>query len=724
MVTSPTLEESLSQIDLRRFHEVIEHLLPAPVALAISLEKRVVASFGDGANEVSKALSAMAPELSAEETSGEPDSTDTRLVAFPFEMHGGPCGAHLIVRHGRDDHLDTAALLQPLFDCMQSELRLADEIISMADELTSRYEELNLVYDTQDQASDYEETQHQLSALVKNCSGYLNVSFAALVLPEKDVTIYELEQDIENTEVLVAIDMLQGQMFQWVAASKEIAVVNDVNDQLGAVLCTGVPYKVIAAPILSGANDVSGMLVLARTYADESFTNNDKNLADVMSRKASKIIQASFDSQTGFMKRSGFEYMVNRALQSARVVGMTHAVFVIDIDRMQVLNDTLGYDAGDLVIDAVAKTLQSSVRSHDSIARLGGDEFGVLVSDCPVDVAKNIAVKIAEAIEQLKLAWQSKPIETSVSIGVVPLTATSKDVSTEIAAAEVACSAVKDRGGNDVSLYLEGDEELVRRRSYMDLVGRIQDTLRTDRFELYCQPIVALQPNDDLLHVEVLIRMRDENDEIISPAGFIPAAERYHLMPAIDRWVVAKSIAILAEQGLTNVLVSINLSGQSLSDESFIPFVEQILEKSAARADRLCFEITETTAISDIAQAQKFIAAFRRHGIQFSLDDFGTGLSSFTYLKQLDVDFLKIDGSFVKEICVDPVAETMVSAINKVGHTMNLKTVGEFVENDAIMERLTTLGVDYGQGYGIAKPSPFAAYLADLAEAFKVRDAG
>ena len=214
---------------------------------------------------------------------------------------------------------------------------------------------------------------------------------------------------------------------------------------------------------------------------------------DVMSRKVSKIVQASYDAQTGLIKRSGFEFLVSRAMQSAKLVGMLHAVFVIDVDKMQVINDTLGYDAGDLAIDEVAGAIRENLRAQDVVARLGGDEFGVLVNNCGTDVAKKIALKIVDAIDHLERSWQEKNIDLSISIGVTPVTAEAVDVSTVIAAAEVACSAVKDRGGNGVSLYQSGDEELIRRRTYMDLVGRIQDCLREDRFELYFQPIVALE---------------------------------------------------------------------------------------------------------------------------------------------------------------------------------------------------------------------------------------
>lgn len=723
--------EALGQLDLARYLEVASRLLGQAATVLIVSDKRLVSHAGAEPPPVVDWLDAEAPGWDKQPSPQRYESHDSALVVFGLVDHGGSLIAHLLVLYPlADDQLGESivSLLASLVECAQTEFRLSNELLMMAEELTVRYEELNLVYDTQDQASDYEETQDHLKSLVDNCLEGLGVSFSALILRERKLTLYSAQPELETSDVQLALDELQGPLYDWVAATKNVAVINGVKDKLASVLCAGVPYKIIATPILSGGSEVMGVLIVARAYSQSDFTNNDKNLLDVMSRKASKIVQASYDSQTGLVKRSGFEFQVGRALQAVKVMGLSNAVFVIDIDRMQVINDTLGFEAGDMVIVRLARVLEEVLRSGDTIARLGGDEFGVVVHNCELGQAKKIALKLIEAIEALELTWQGSSVETGVSIGVTPVVIEHKNVDAVVAAAEVACSSVKDRGGNGVSIYRSGDEELVRRKSYMDLVGRIQDTLRSDRFELYCQPIAPLQPGDGTVHGEVLLRMLDDEGGIISPGLFLPAAERYHLMPSIDRWVVGKAISMLDDSGVLaqqgGVIISINLSGQTLSDQSFVRFVHGVLDQSAVPAGNVCFEITETTAISSVSQAQQFIAAFKERGVLFSLDDFGTGLSTFSYLKQLPVDFLKIDGSFVKEICSDPVAKTMVEAINNVGHTMNLLTVGEFVENAEIMQVLAEIGVDYGQGYGIAKPKPFSEYLDDMAAVPQARNAG
>jgi diguanylate cyclase (GGDEF)-like protein len=723
--------ESLQQVDLQRYLNVIGHLVPAPVVIALVYEGKVVSITDDAASqELLQTLNGQCLGWEQVLKSGRYRIEDQVFEVFGCAGHAEKVRAHMVMWHPAASEAMEDALLEvllPLVECLNTELTLAEELVALTQELTDRYEELNLVYDTQDQASDFEETHSQLTALVSNCLDYMKVSFAALILKGKNTTLFDSSADMDSADVQAALKVLEDQLYGWVTASKRVAVINDMNDKLGAVLCAGLPYRIVAAPILSGVSESSGVLLIGRSYAEPVFTNNDRNLLDVMSRKTSKIVQASYDSLTGLMKRSGFEYQVARAIQAAKVVGTGSTLFVVNVDRMQVINDTLGFDAGDKVISAIARTLQSSLRSVDTVARLGGDEFGVLLHDCDTNAAELVCGKVMSGLEKLDLHHNDKLVEVRISIGIAPVSAKDLDVTAAIAGAEVACAYVKERGGNDVSVFGTGDEELVRRKSYMDLVGQIQDNLRLDRFDLFYQVIAPLSGVEEI-HGEILLRMRGEDGEMIPPGLFMPAAERYHLMPAIDRWVLTKTLHQIETTGILNrypdMLVSINLAGQTLSDQSFVAFAHDLLDKSAVPGINLCFEITETTAIDDLSHAQDFIAAFKGRNVRFSLDDFGTGLSSFSYLKELQVDFLKIDGSFVKEICADPVAETMVSAINQVGHTMGLQTIGEFVEDDEIQARLRKLKVDFGQGYGIAKPRPFAEVIAELMEQPSVRNAG
>ncbi len=720
--------DTLASIELDRYREVARRVLGAEPDLMLVQHHELIRACGPQA--------AVAPALLEELAALDPSwhehpgtepiaSSAHRFLVSPLTDHSQEPVAHLIWCTGPAGGPVDESAMQSLLGCLQRELDLASEVTVMTDELTARYEELNLVYETQDQASDYEESHAQLRRLIENTRGHLNVAFCALLFRDKKLTLYDISDELSGSDVQAAFAQIKGDMYDWVLASRETAVINDVTDQLAEVLCPNLPYRVVVAPILSGGHQAVGALVTARTFAQPRFSNGDKNLLDVMARKASKIVQASYDTLTGLMKRSGFDYELRRALHAHHAADLASTVLIVDIDRLQIINDTLSQEAGDRTIKAVADTIRGNLRTTDSLSRLGSDEFGVLLSDCTTDNACEIAAKICRSVAGIKLEWNGHRIEAQVSIGVASIDLDTSDPSVAIASAEVACSSVKDRGGDGVSVFNAGDRDMTRRRSHMDLVGRIQDALRTDRFELYCQPITSLQHDDETSHGEVLLRMCGEEGEMIPPGLFLPAAERYHLMPAIDRWVVARAIAMLGEAsaGGSYGLISINLSGQTLSDGSFSEFIQSLLAGSSVPPSRLCFEITETTAISDLDQAKRFIQAIREHGVLFSLDDFGTGLSGFTYLKELPVHYLKIDGSFVKEICRDPVAATMVSAINDVAHTMGLKTVGEFVEDDDIRRRLKDIGIDYGQGYGIAKPMPFVEYLADLAAGTRMRNA-
>lgn len=390
---------------------------------------------------------------------------------------------------------------------------------------------------------------------------------------------------------------------------------------------------------------------------------------------------------------------------------MNHAIANVDIDRLAVVNDISGRDAGDLLIKKVAKTLAGMVRARDVVARLGSDKFGILLENCDLSTAKIVMKKIAYAVSSIDMEWQGESHEVSVSIGIAPVNGQTQSVTGLLSAAETARNVSKERGRNSIHVLDMEDSNLLQRKEQIRWVGRIQSALRENRFMLYAQLIQPLKGGPGKPHYEILVRMQDDDGSAISPIDFLPAAESFYLMSSIDYWVINQTFAELAqlnpnmEQGCG---VSINLSGQSITDPSgFAAYIENKLEQYQLDARDICFEITESAAIANIDDARDFIDQVHALGCEFSLDDFGTGLSSFAYLKNLQVDYLKIDGSFVRDILKDAVSESMVGAINQVGQAMQLKTVAEFVENDAIKQKLTNIGVDYGQGYAIDKPSLF-----------------
>ncbi|MGE5026955.1 MAG: EAL domain-containing protein [Betaproteobacteria bacterium] len=417
--------------------------------------------------------------------------------------------------------------------------------------------------------------------------------------------------------------------------------------------------------------------------------------------------QATHDTLTGLYNRQEFERRLAIIIDSASTLDHEHALLYLDLDQFKVINDTCGHAAGDELLRQLTALLQKQVRESDTLARLGGDEFGLLLDNCHQEKAKEIANELLAAIQAFRFIWEDKTYSIAASIGLVMVNKGSGSAATLLSAADTACFAAKDKGRNRIQIFSAEDSELTRRHGEMHWVAKISKAFEKERFRLYYQPIVPLQKgNEDEQHFEILIRMLDENNQLVPPAAFIPAAERYNLMASVDRWVISHTFNWLVANSHRKTCCAINLSGQSLGDENFLGFVTDQIKGSGVEPKKICFEVTETAAIGNLASAQHFIREIKALGCRFSLDDFGSGMSSYAYLKSLPVDFLKIDGGFVKDMVDDPIDYAMVEAINKIGHVMGIQTIAEFVENQAIMDRLHDLGVNFAQGYGIAKPSP------------------
>lgn len=427
-------------------------------------------------------------------------------------------------------------------------------------------------------------------------------------------------------------------------------------------------------------------------------------------RRAEQTIHhlAFHDSLTGLVNRYEFESRLKHVLHELKSTEKQHALLYIDLDQFKLINDTSGHMAGDELLQQLAAVLKEQIRDSDTLARLGGDEFGVLLPNCPLSRAQEIASHLLHAISAFRFIWADKPFSISCSIGLVPLDDSATPLSDVLRAADLACYAAKEMGRNRVHVYNRDDAALLQRHGEMEWVTRLQRALEEDRFVLYRQQIVGLSAgNGKVGYEELLLRLRDERGELVPPGAFIPAAERYNLMPALDRWVVRHAVKYVATgiggSGQSGMCF-INLSGASLGDETFCRFVQEQIASAGVAPGRLCFEITETSAISHLAHAISFISKVREVGCHFALDDFGAGLSSFSYLKALPVDFLKIDGAFIQDLISDPMDFAIVDAINRIGHVAKLKTVAEHVENEETMEALRKLGVDYAQGFHVHRP--------------------
>ena len=423
--------------------------------------------------------------------------------------------------------------------------------------------------------------------------------------------------------------------------------------------------------------------------------------------------QVAHDQLTGLVSRQEFERRLGELVDQARQSGGQHALLYMDMDNFKIVNDTSGHLAGDELLKQLAFLLSEHMRRNDILGRLGGDEFGALLENCPLEKAKSIAETLRAMVSEFRFVWGGKMFEVGLSIGLVMVKPDTASLVEAMSAADMACYAAKEAGRNRVHVYMPGNLENEFKQQEMSLVSDIRAALEKGRFELYGQEILALHPAPGQhRHFEVLVRMLDAQGKLVPPGVFIPAAERYGLIQAVDRWVAEQAMALLAQAGAaSDVDLSINLSGLFFREDRISDYLRNVVIQSRIDPARLTFEITETAAISQLSKAVNFMREVKSLGCLFSLDDFGSGMSSFAYLKALPVDTLKIDGAFVRDMLEDPADRAFVEAIHRVAHTLGKKTVAEFAETPEIVEALREIGIDYAQGYGVGKPRLLAAIL-------------
>lgn len=548
------------------------------------------------------------------------------------------------------------------------------------------------------------------------------------------VTLYSIGDAVISTDAAGQIDFLNPvaeQMTEWSLADAKgqlaSAVFNAVDEQTGEprpdpiaqclltgemvalhehtklVSRSGKLYSIedSAAPIRSRTGELTGVVLVFK----------DVSKARLLSRQMS--YQASHDALTGLINRREFDRRLKRVLTTAEEEGTDNVLCYLDLDQFKLINDTSGHVAGDELMRQMGHLLSRSIRNRDTLARLGGDEFGLLMEHCNLEEASVIATKLIKEVASYTFSWEKHNFRVGVSVGLVSLDWQSGDIHTAMSAADSACYMAKEQGGNRVHVHHSDDADLARRQGEMQWAVAIPRALAEHRFVLYCQSIVCPQYGEGR-HYEILLRMQDDDGELVQPAAFLPAAERYHLASEIDRWVVSESLHLLGQypehlKQLENC--AINLSGASLCETDFLDFVVKAIWRNKIPPGKLCFEITETVAIANLSRAQAFIDSLKQLGCHFALDDFGSGLSSFAYLKNLPVDYLKIDGLFVCDMLEDETNYALVKSINEISHVMGKRTIAEFVETEAIMTTLYDMGVDYCQGYGISHPEPFAEFL-------------
>ena len=425
--------------------------------------------------------------------------------------------------------------------------------------------------------------------------------------------------------------------------------------------------------------------------------------------------QSSHDALTGLINRREFECRVERAIHNANAQAATHALLYLDLDQFKIINDTCGHAAGDELLQQLAQLLLGSVRHRDTLSRLGGDEFGMLFENCPLDKAVEIANNLLKIIKDFNFIRDDTTFTLGISIGVVPIDRSTRDIASTMSAADSACYIAKESGRHQIQIAHMGDRRLQERHGEMQWVSRLNRALEENRFALYFQPIIpcANKPGHDT-YLEILIRLIDDDGSVITPCAFLPAAEKYNLVSSIDRWVIEHTMVWLAATNSTGnrpVNVAVNLSGQTIGSPEMLKFIIDRIDETGASPKHIVFDITETAAITNITSATSFMLTLRGYGFRFSLDDFGSGLSSFTYLKKLPVDFLKIDGAFVRDLLSDPVDYAMVRSINELGQLLGKETIAEYVETPELADELQSMGVNYAQGYAYAKPRPLNNYV-------------
>lgn len=542
-----------------------------------------------------------------------------------------------------------------------------------------------------------QEELHKFSLAVEQCASMIMITGTdgriSYVNPRFcDVTGFSREEALGQTPKILYSGRHTEAFYQqmW----KQISSGNEWRGQVQNRRKNGELYwaSVIISPISDSNGNIAHFLCTQEDITDSHKLNQQLEY------------QARHCMLTGLVNRHEFEQQLEQLLQQAKHDDSQHAILFSDVDQFKLINDTCGHAAGDQLLRQISHLLQGAVRQNDLVARLGGDEFAVLIRHCSPDKAEQVVEHIRQSIEDFTFLWENQSFKVTISIGWVTLDALSPDSATILSQADASCYTAKDQGRNRSHRHQDSEQNRHRQGEFQWL-GKIHEGLDNHRFMLYVQEIRPLSSQASS-HYEVLLRYQDESGEIIPPGAFLPPAERYGISPKIDRWVVCQVCHLLTSDLGQDITLSVNLSGLSINDPEFLKYVRQSIEEFSVPPERICFEITETATISNLNEAVSFIQQMKEIGCQFSLDDFGSGLSSFGYLRTLPVDYVKIDGIFVKNICRNEVDRAMVRSINEIGQLMGKQTVAEFVEDQASADLLQEIGVDYVQGYGISKPEP------------------
>lgn len=610
-------------------------------------------------------------------------------------------------------------ILEPAVELIGETLRVGKELAASKEHAQEVEKELKLVYEVDEKIHGGSRRHSQLAQLVGKSGRYLGINYSVLLIPSKRIRISATHASWKNVNRKMLDRYLIDQLLPKLEGQRqplifEIPAIEGSTDEAEQ------GYQTLLSPLLDKHGNVEGVFAQLGRVDKKEFSNSDRRFMSHIIRKVEYVIERSFDSMTGLMNRAGFEAQLHESWKALDAETDMHQLIYFDLDNLQLVNDNFSRKAGDEVIMQFARLLEEDLPSSAVLSRLTGDEFCILLTYADTEAAIRLANLVREKRSALRYLEGDKSLQVTMSIGIAEFTRSNGDDGSALTTARMACESAKDHGRDRVEVFDAGNQSIIRRYDDMQLIAEIQKALDGDGFELRAQPIVSLHGSSSKPRFELLLRMVDSDGNRVSTEALFSAAERYHIVPQVDRWVVSTALARLSEIKesvvASGAVVSINLSGQSLGDDDILDFIEEEIRISGLPAEVLCFEITESAAVSNLTKAQNFIDQLKKFGCTISLDDFGAGLSSFAYLKNFNVDILKIDGSFIRDITENRISESMVAAITQVAKVMELTTVAEYVETDLSRQLLSKLGVDFAQGHIYGKPQSFKTMLSNLAD--------
>ncbi len=610
-------------------------------------------------------------------------------------------------------------ILEPAVELLGESLNVGKNLLDSTHRADDIEKELELVYEIDEKIHSSARRHSSLAQLVGQSGRYLGINYSVLLMPSKRIRISATHSSWKQVNRKVMDRYIIERLLPKLEGQRR-PVIFEIPAVKGAGENAEQSFQALLCPILDQQGNVEGALAQLGRVNKELFSKSERRFMSHIVRKVEYVIQQSFDGMTGLMNRSSFEEQLHESFKALSSNNDAHQIIYFDLDNLQLVNDSISRKAGDEVILRFARLLEEDLPKSGVLSRLTGDDFCLLLTHADSDAALDFANNVRKKSPALRYLEGDKSLQVTMSIGIAEFNRDSGGEGNVLTTARMACEAAKAHGRDRIEIFDDKNRSAVRRFDDMQLVAQIQQALDSDQLELRAQRIASLNDSSNNPRFEILLRMEDGDGGSVPTDAFFSAAERYRMMPQIDRWVISTTIARLSEaheivesQGAN---FSINLSGQTLGDDDILEFIEDEIDQSMLGYSSFCFEITESAAVSNLDKAQAFIDRLRHRGCQISLDDFGAGLSSFAYLKNFNVDTLKIDGSFIRDITDNRISESMVAAITQVAKVMELKTVAEYVETEETRILLRKLGVDFVQGHIVGRPIPLDIVLAEMAD--------